>query len=134
MSFWAGLLLQQLGRPAVLDISAFTGAWLRLRRPRIKERRGNAFVSPNLDRALQPPHHRLPANPHLESDLNRYITLYTSSAMVYGRGGAFSFNLVPPPGDSKVDRRSLFSWHFEALRRGMLESKDDLARALSVRR
>jgi hypothetical protein len=70
---------------------------------------------------------------HLESGLNRYITLYTSSAMVYGRGGAFSFNLVPPPGDSKVDRRSLFSWHFEALRRGMLDSKDDLARALSAR-
>ncbi len=69
---------------------------------------------------------------HLESEIHRYITLYTSSAMVYGRGGAFSFNLVPPPGDSKVDRRSLFSWHFEALRRGMLHSKGDLANALAA--
>lgn len=69
---------------------------------------------------------------HLESQLHRYYTLYTSSAMVYGRGGAFSFNLVPPPGNSKVDRRSLFSWHFEALRREMLDSRDDLARALTA--
>ena len=61
----------------------------------------------------------------------RYVMLYTSSAMVYGRGGAFSFNLIPPPSDSKVDRRSLFSWHFEVLRRAMLDSKDEIAEALS---
>jgi hypothetical protein len=67
----------------------------------------------------------------LSSELHRYITLYTSSAMVYGRGGAFSFNLVPPPGDSKVDRRSLFSWHFEALRRGMSRARGDIARVLA---
>ncbi len=66
----------------------------------------------------------------ISSEIDRYLTLYTSSAMIYGRGGAFSFNLVPPPSDSKVDRHSLFSWHFEALRRGMLEAKDDLARSL----
>jgi hypothetical protein len=51
--------------------------------------------------------------------------------MVYGRGGAFSFNLVPPPGDSKVDRRSLLSWHFEALRRGMSRARGAIARVLA---
>lgn len=70
---------------------------------------------------------------HVSGELHRYFTLYTSSAMVYGRGGAFSFNLVPPPSDAEVDPRSLFSWHFEALRRAMLESKTDLAAALRDR-
>jgi len=51
--------------------------------------------------------------------------------MIYGRGGAFSFNLLPPPSDAKVDRHSLFSWHFEALRRAMLEARSDLAAALA---
>jgi hypothetical protein len=69
----------------------------------------------------------------LDQSIRRYYTLYTSSAMLYGRGGAFSFNLVPPPSDSKVDRHSLFSWHFEALRRAMLESRDEIAAALSAR-
>jgi hypothetical protein len=66
----------------------------------------------------------------LSSEIHRYISLYTSSAMVYGRSGAFSFNLVPPPSDSKVDHHSLFSWHFESLRRAMIGSKADLAIAL----
>lgn len=66
----------------------------------------------------------------LESDVSRYATMY-HSAMIYGRGGAFSFNLLPPPSDAKVDRHSLFSWHFEALRRGMLEARTDLAAALA---
>lgn len=70
----------------------------------------------------------------LSSEIHRYFTLYTSSAMVYGRGGGFSFNLVPPPSEAKVDRRSLFSWHFEALRRAMLESKAELADLLRDRR
>jgi hypothetical protein len=56
-----------------------------------------------------------------------------SSAMIYGRGGAFSFNLLPPPSDAKVDRHSLFSWHFEALRRGMVDARSDLAGALASR-
>jgi hypothetical protein len=70
---------------------------------------------------------------HLSGELHRYVTLYTNG-MVYGRGGAFSFNLVPPPSDARVDPRSLFSWHFEALRRAMLEAKTDLAQALRDRR
>jgi hypothetical protein len=69
----------------------------------------------------------------LDSDVARYATMY-SSAIVYGRGGAFSFNLLPPPSDAKVDRHSLFSWHFEALRRGMLDARTDLAAALAARR
>jgi hypothetical protein len=66
----------------------------------------------------------------LESDVSRLATMY-SSAIVYGRGGAFSFNLLPPPSDAQVDRSSLFSWHFEALRRGMLEARTDLAAKLA---
>jgi hypothetical protein len=69
----------------------------------------------------------------LDESIRRYYTLYTSSAMIYGRGGAFSFNLVPPPSDSKVDRRSLVSWHFETLRRAMLDSRNEIAAALSAR-
>jgi hypothetical protein len=58
----------------------------------------------------------------LHSEVSRYATMY-SSAMIYGRGGAFSFNLLPPPSDAKVDRHSL--------RRGMLEARPDLAAALA---
>lgn len=69
----------------------------------------------------------------LESEVSRYATMY-SSALVYGRGGAFSFNLLPPPSDAKVDRNSLFSWHFEALRRAMLDARPELASALAQAR
>jgi hypothetical protein len=68
----------------------------------------------------------------LEHEIHRYFMLYTSSAMIYGRHGAFSFNLVPPPSDALVDRRSLFSWHFEALRRAMLPVPESLLHAMSV--
>lgn len=67
----------------------------------------------------------------LESDISRFGTMYTS-AMVYGRGGAMSFNLMPPPADAGVDRHSLFSWHFAALRRGMSDARSDLAAALAA--
>jgi hypothetical protein len=59
--------------------------------------------------------------------------LYTSSAMVYGRSGAFSFNLEPPPSDAGVDNRSLFGWHFAALRKAMLDARQDLAATLAAR-
>ena len=67
----------------------------------------------------------------LEHEVQRYFMLYTSSAMVYGRGGAFSFNLEPAP-DASVDRRSLFGWHFAALRRAMLEARPGLTEALTA--
>ena len=66
----------------------------------------------------------------LASEISRLTSLYTSSAMIYGRGGAFSFQVVPPPDDAGVDRRSLFGWHFGALRQAMLAARPDLARAL----
>ena len=69
----------------------------------------------------------------LSSELSRLITLYTSSAIVYGRAGGFSFGLVPPPSDSQVDRHSLFSWHFEALRRAMVQARPEIATALRDR-
>ena len=68
----------------------------------------------------------------LESSVHRYFTIYTSSAMVYGRSGAFSLNLEPPPSDAGVDRRSLFGWHFAALRRAMLEARPALGAALGA--
>ena len=67
----------------------------------------------------------------LLGNAKRYITLYTSSAMIYGRGGVYSMNIKPPPRKSKVDRRSLFGWHFECLRRGMVTAKYSLADALA---
>jgi hypothetical protein len=66
----------------------------------------------------------------LDERVKRYITLYTASAMVYGRSGAFSFNLETPPRKSQVDRHSLFSWHFEALRRSMDNVKPQMISAL----
>ena len=67
----------------------------------------------------------------LHGDASRLITLYTSSAMVYGQGGAWSFNVEPPPSDARVNNRSLFSWQFESLRRAMLEARPSLATALN---
>jgi len=70
----------------------------------------------------------------LASDVKRLITLYTSSAMVYGRGGAFSFNLEPAPSGAGVDRRSLFGWHFAALRRAMLGARGEIGAAVLARK
>jgi hypothetical protein len=67
----------------------------------------------------------------LDGEVSRMITLYTSSAMVYGRAGAFSFTLEPPPSGSRVNDRSLFSWHFEALRRAMVKARPEIAAALA---
>lgn len=68
---------------------------------------------------------------HVEESLHRYVMLYTGSSMVYGSGAAWSLNVLPPPSDSRVDRRSLFSWHFETLRRAMLKVKKEIAQVLS---
>jgi hypothetical protein len=65
----------------------------------------------------------------LRGDVSRFATLYTPG-MTYGRAGPFAFNLLPVPKDAKVDRASLFSWHFEALRRAMEEARPELAAAL----
>ena len=67
----------------------------------------------------------------LDGDVSRLITLYTSSAMVYGRAGAFSFNLEPVPSEARVNKRSLFSWHFEALRRAMVKARPEIAAAVA---
>ena len=69
----------------------------------------------------------------IKSEVSRIVTMYSASAMVYGRSGAFSLNLIPTPPDSKVDQRSLFSWHFEALRQAMQDTKPRLAESLQNR-
>jgi hypothetical protein len=66
----------------------------------------------------------------VRGDLSRYFTLYTSG-MVYGRAGGYSFTVVPPPSDAQVNPHSLFSWHFEALRRAMLAARPEIAAALT---
>jgi hypothetical protein len=66
----------------------------------------------------------------LHSEISRLTSLYTSSALLYGRAGPFSFQVVPPPKGAGVDDRSLFGWHFGALRRAMLEARDSLSAAL----
>jgi len=67
----------------------------------------------------------------IASELSRTATMY-NAVMLYGSGGSFSFNLLPlQPEVTTVDRNSLFSWHFEALRRAMLAAKPGLARALA---
>jgi hypothetical protein len=46
---------------------------------------------------------------------------------------AFSFVTPIPPADWPVDDRSIFAFHFEALRRAMAEARPDLAAALADR-
>lgn len=66
----------------------------------------------------------------LTSEVSRIATLY-NDMIVYGSGGAFSFNLLPlQPAVTTVDRTSLFQWHFESLRRAMQAAKPGLANAL----
>ena len=69
----------------------------------------------------------------IEESLRRYVTMYGSSAMTYGKSQSWSLAVMPPPSGSKVDSRSLFSWHFEALRRGMLKARGEIVNALSNR-
>jgi len=53
-----------------------------------------------------------------------------SSPILYGPS-IFSFVTGIPPADWPVDNRSIFAFHFEALRRAMAEAKPDLAAALA---
>lgn len=69
----------------------------------------------------------------LKSHVKRFFTLYTGSAMVYGRGGGWSFTVEPPPSGSGVNRRSLFGWHFAALRRAMLGVRGEIREAVLAR-
>jgi hypothetical protein len=55
-----------------------------------------------------------------------------SSPILYGPS-VFSFVTTIPPADWPVDDRSIFAFHFEALRRAMVEAKPALAAALTGR-
>ena len=67
----------------------------------------------------------------LESEVARVATIY-NAPIIYGSAGSFSFNLLPLQSSvTTVDRDSLFSWHFESLRRAMEKVKPDLARAVT---
>ena len=67
----------------------------------------------------------------LTSEVSRIATAYSPN-IVYGSAGIWSFNLLPLQSDvTTVDRHSLFSWHFESLRRAMQAAKPSLAQALA---
>lgn len=69
----------------------------------------------------------------LSSEVSRIATIYNDN-IYYGSAGIWSFNLLPlAPDITTVDRRSLFQWHFESLRRSMEAAKPNLARALTER-
>jgi len=67
----------------------------------------------------------------LHSEVSRIATMY-STTLDYGNGGIFTFSMLPLPSDAPgVDRNSLFSWHFAALRQAMEVDKPKLAAALA---
>jgi hypothetical protein len=53
----------------------------------------------------------------------RRFSLYTSSAMIYGRKGAFSFQVMQGDERLGVDPYSMFAWDFAALRNAMLSAR-----------
>jgi hypothetical protein len=63
------------------------------------------------------------------ADVSRLVFFYTSDVILYGTT-PMSYQMPVPPSDAKVDRRSIFAWNFEALRRGMDQAKPRLASAL----
>jgi hypothetical protein len=65
----------------------------------------------------------------LHGAVSRLTTFYTSSGVSYGASGS-SYQMVLPPADARVDRHSLFAWHFEAVRRAMAEAAPDLVAAV----
>lgn len=67
----------------------------------------------------------------LDGDASRLITLYTSSTLVYWGTRACGVEVELVPSDARVNSRSLFSWHFEALRRAMAKARPEIAAALT---
>jgi hypothetical protein len=68
----------------------------------------------------------------LSGEVSRVATIY-NAPIVYGSRGLFSFSVLPlRPSVTTVDRDSLFSWHFEALRRAMQAAKPRLAHVLAA--
>jgi hypothetical protein len=65
----------------------------------------------------------------LDGSTGKLVTLYTSSAMIYGRAGAFSMNIYPC-WDGAVDCRSLFAWNFLALKNGLDVVKANILQAI----
>lgn len=54
----------------------------------------------------------------LTHEYAKWVTLYTASpSLVYG--GVTTFDITQLPSSARVDRESLFSWHFEVLRQAM---------------
>ncbi len=63
-------------------------------------------------------------------DYAKWVTLYTSAPnLVYG--GKTSFGFVQIPRTAQVDRDSLFSWNFEALRQAMATTRAAIAAAVA---
>ena len=68
----------------------------------------------------------------LEGRASKIFNDAYSSPILYGPS-IFSFVTPIPPADWPVDDRSVFAFHFEALRRAMVQAKPDMAAALADR-
>jgi hypothetical protein len=64
--------------------------------------------------------------------VSRVTMVYTSEGIVYGPN-VLSYSQVYPPDDAGVDRYSVFSWHFAALRAAMVPARTQIAEAVSRR-
>jgi hypothetical protein len=68
----------------------------------------------------------------LSADVSRLVYFYTSDVILYGTS-VMSYQMPRPPSDARVDRRSIFAWNFEALRRAMDQARPRLTAALAAR-
>jgi hypothetical protein len=68
----------------------------------------------------------------LTHEYAKWLTLYTSApSLVYG--GETTFGFTQLASSARVDRESLFSWHFETLRQAMQDVPREIASALEKR-
>ncbi len=90
---------------------------------------GGCTSSTVLDLTLEDPKGRVVWQGRASGSASKLVTLYTSSAIVYGGSGAFSLN-VYPCWDDTVNCRSPFAWNFLSLKEGMEAVRGDLIRAI----
>jgi hypothetical protein len=91
---------------------------------------GGCTASAEIDLVLEDKTGRKIWEGKLDGSDGKLITLYTSSAMIYGRAGAFSMNIYPC-WERGINSRSLFAWNFTALKDGMNDVKGDILRAIA---
>lgn len=68
----------------------------------------------------------------LHGEVGKYFFLYNASAMIYGRKGAFSFQVLEGDERFGVDPYSMFTWEFAALREAMIVARAEIVGAAGV--